>query len=137
MLQSGFSLSDVKELHRTYSDGEGEDHADHGQYPGQGPPNQTSWQKRKSMMMVKTKSFENELKVPTVQEAQAMMSITAPKTRSTSVEALNKAGKPGDPEVDHKIRSKSPFKFFMGKLVFGGKSFICTNRNFLQVKKQI
>ena len=117
MLQSGFSLSDVKELHRAYSDGEGEDNVDHHQAASSQPQSgqQSSWLKRKQGTLVKTKSFENELKVPTIQEAQAMMSITSPKTRATSVEALNKAGQ--DSAIDQKARSKSPFRFFMSKKV--------------------
>ena len=119
MLQSGFSMSDVKELHRAYSDGEGDENpelANQQQQAALGERRQSSWLgKRKQGSLVKTKSFENELKVPTVQQAQAMMSITKPKTRSTSVEALNQAGKSGtqDPLAQHKIRSKSPFRFFM------------------------
>lgn len=121
MLQSGFSMSDVKELNRAYSDGEGEENADNAHQQGS-PVSQrreSSWLgKRKQSMMVKTKSFENELTVPSIQEAQLMMQ--KPKTRSTSVEALNKTGQsPNDPMPDgHKIRSKSPFRFFMGIVVY-------------------
>ena len=109
MLQSGFSLSDVKELHRTYSDGDGED--------GTNPADagQSSWlQRRKPSQLVKTKSFENELKVPTVAQAQQMMQITQPKTRATSVEALNKTVQQ---QEEQQKRSKSPFRFFMKQKV--------------------
>ena len=131
MLQSGFSMSDVKELNRAYSDDEGGGGGGGGgamdqQGQGGGSPisqrRESSWlggSKRKQSMMVKTKSFENELKVPSVQEAQVMMAMTTPKTRSASVEALNRAagggGAHSGQEPDsHKIRSKSPFRFFMG-----------------------
>ncbi|KAH9493479.1 Ryanodine receptor 2 [Dermatophagoides farinae] len=123
MLKSGFSISDVKELNRAYSDtgetDEAIDSMNQQQQQQQQQQQATSWMKRKQSALVKTKSFENELKVPTVQEAQAMMAMTSPKTRSTSVEALNRAAKSQqqhlDGVTDPKIRSKSPFRFLRSK----------------------
>jgi len=77
--------------------------------------NQSPWTNRRQGSLSKTKSFENELKVPTMLEAQVMMSAL-PKTRSSSVEALNQNRVTPEPsEADRKIRARSPFKFFMSK----------------------
>lgn len=131
MLQSGFSLSDVKELNRAYSDGEGEENAEliAAQKAAAAENRRGSiWLgKRKQSTLVKTKSFENELTVPSLPQAQVMMAMKTPKTRSTSVEALNRAaqGVPGEAIDQHKIRSKSPFRFFMGKWVLNTCQPLC------------
>ena len=134
MLKSGFSISDVKELNRAYSDttaaaaaggsggvGVGGNETDENAINTPQPQqSQMSWMKRKQSALVKTKSFENELKVPTVHEAQVMMATmttnaSARSKRSTSVEALNRAANKSQQHsteiVDPKIRSKSPFRF--------------------------
>lgn len=116
MLKSGFSISDVKELNRTYSDvNEQDDNIDLQQHDLSGETGSTSWIKRKQSALTKTKSFENELKVPTVQEAQAMMAMTTPRTRATSVEALNRKAQIQPESPDRKIRSRSPFRFLRGE----------------------
>lgn len=102
-------MSDVKDLQRTYSDGEGEE------TPTPQPMgNQSPWSQRRQTSLQKTKSFDNELKVPTMFEAQQMMSVTS--KRATSVEALNKMKPTTEPtDAERKIRSRSPFKFFSKK----------------------
>lgn len=104
----------MKDLQRTYSEGEGEEG---GETPTPQPmSNQSPWTHRRQGSLPKLKSFDNELKVPTMVEAQAMMSLTTPKTRSSSVEALNKSLSPPEPsETERKIRNRSPFRFFTSK----------------------
>ena len=76
--------------------------------------NQSPWTNRRQASLTKTKSFDNELKVPTMFEAQKMMSVT--KHRAASVEALNKMKPQTEPtESDRKMRGRSPFKFFSKK----------------------
>ena len=77
--------------------------------------NQSPWAQRRQGSLTKTKSFDNELKVPTMFEAQKIMS-TANK-RTTSVDALNKIkiNPPEPTDAERKIRSRSPFNFFSKK----------------------
>lgn len=103
-------MADVKDLQRAYSEGEGEEM---GETPTPQPmANQSPWAQRRAGSFTKTKSFDNELKVPTMLEAQALMSSA--KTRSTSVEGINQTGRitPEPTEEERKRRSRSPFRFF-------------------------
>jgi hypothetical protein len=103
-------MSDVKDLQRTYSDEEG------GETPTPQPTgNQSPWAQRRQGSL-KTKSFENELKVPTMMEAQKLM--TGAHKRTTSMEAINKLKAPAlhEPtDAERKLRSRSPFNFFSKK----------------------
>ncbi|RWS23410.1 ryanodine receptor-like protein, partial [Leptotrombidium deliense] len=109
MLDSGFSLSDVKDLQRGYSDEGTEDPDTPMPRPG------TPWAgvgARRQGSLTKTKSFDNTLTVPTISEAQQRMKESggglSSAKRSTSVEALDRARE----EEGRKKRGKSPFKLF-------------------------
>lgn len=115
MLQSGFSIADVKDLQRAYSEDASED-VESPQSPGMVSPAWTTGQgPRKQPSLTKTKSFDNALTVPSLGEAQARMRQTGgglASKRSTSEEALNRglSGKTDPNQI--KKRSKSPFRFF-------------------------
>lgn len=103
MLSSGFSMDDVKDLQRTYS--EGEDGGETPTSPGMGM--QTPWQKKQASL-VKTKSFDNTLGVPSLQEAKTRMKEAEKK--ATSIEALD-SGQSDSESVDARSkREKSPFR---------------------------
>lgn len=108
MLQSGFSISDVKDLQRAYSEeGQNENGTDSPQ-----PQKPQIWKRPGSL--TKTKSFDNELKVPTLNEAQAMMQAqqqTEKMRGAASVEALDRNARDAT-SAERKSRGKSPFKFF-------------------------
>ncbi|RWS13212.1 ryanodine receptor-like protein, partial [Dinothrombium tinctorium] len=110
MLDSGFSLSDVKELQRAYSEDGGEEVES--PQPRPGSPWATGVGPRKQPSLTKTKSFDNTLTVPSITEAQQRMRETGgglAAKRSTSVEALDRQK---DQEDGRKKRGKSPFKLF-------------------------
>ena len=116
MLQSGFSISDVKDLQRTYSDGEGEDGAETPSPTPMHMHHTSPWLKR-SGSFTKTKSFDNELKVPTMHQAQQLMAQQlGTSKRSSSVEAINRSASStttgSSVDEERKRRSRSPFKFF-------------------------
>lgn len=115
MLQSGFSIADVKDLQRAYSEDASED-IESPQSPSTSPSPawMTGQGPRRQPSLTKTKSFDNALTVPSLGEAQARMRQTGGGLgvkRSTSEEALNR-GEKGDQIQGGKKRSKSPFRFF-------------------------
>lgn len=112
MLKSGFSLSDIKDLQRGYSEdaAEGEDHPHI-------PPRQHSVKKS---TLTKTQSMEMGMQNLTIPERPEEMS----KLRSASSEDIHKKGMEdsqlSDPtsdtnDLDKKKRGKSPFRFFRKK----------------------
>lgn len=130
MLRSGFSMSDIKGLQRTYS----EENADEpplmspatqaifgGKHPLQ--MGQMTPEMKRDLMFGKTKSFEHTLTVPTLGEAQKLMRGGK---KATSTENLERYGLSGlaTPAIGAsnqmlaaggKKRSRSPFNKLFGK----------------------
>ncbi|KAI1309032.1 Ryanodine receptor [Halotydeus destructor] len=104
MLDSGFSMDDVKDLQRAYEE-DGETPLS----PTPGAVAGSPWSRTKGSL-TKAKSFDNTLGVPSLTEAQHLMHQTAQK--ATSIETLD--ARSTEPEADQarSKRGKSPFRLF-------------------------
>uniref|UniRef100_A0AAN0LPN8 Ryanodine receptor n=1 Tax=Polyphagotarsonemus latus TaxID=1204166 RepID=A0AAN0LPN8_9ACAR len=129
ILQSGFSMNDIKGLQRTYSE-EGPDdpplmspatQAIFGnQHPLMLTPNLSPESKRE-FMFGKTKSFDNNLTVPSIAEAQKMMKNSKKATSTENLDQFSISGLmsptpgAGNQFLATKKRSRSPFNKLFGK----------------------